>query len=87
LQRLRNADCRVLPVVANCYYSDKIPESFLRIKQPKILAFAGSLREKTYTKRIVKVAAEEMRALFVPLDERFAPPRKSVGNERGEAVR
>ncbi|HLM03370.1 MAG TPA: NAD(P)H-dependent oxidoreductase [Pyrinomonadaceae bacterium] len=26
-------------------------------KQPKILAFAGSLREKAYTKRIVKVAA------------------------------
>ncbi|HEX9960164.1 MAG TPA: hypothetical protein VGB00_04495 [Pyrinomonadaceae bacterium] len=27
-------------------------------KQPKILAFAGSLREKSYTKRIVKVAVE-----------------------------
>jgi NAD(P)H-dependent FMN reductase len=31
-------------------------------KQPKILAFAGSLREKAYTKRIVKVAAAGARA-------------------------
>ena len=30
-------------------------------KQPKILAFAGSLREKSYTKRIVKVALEGAR--------------------------
>ncbi len=31
-------------------------------KQPRILAFAGSLREKAYTKRIVKVAAAGARA-------------------------
>jgi NAD(P)H-dependent FMN reductase len=31
--------------------------SNLMAKQPKILAFAGSLREKAFTKRIVKVAA------------------------------
>ena len=30
-------------------------------KQPKILAFAGSLREKAYTKRILKVAASGAR--------------------------
>lgn len=30
-------------------------------KQPKILAFAGSLREKAFTKRVVKVAAEGAR--------------------------
>lgn len=30
-------------------------------RQPRILAFAGSLREKAYTKRIVKVAAEGAR--------------------------
>jgi NAD(P)H-dependent FMN reductase len=30
-------------------------------KQPKILAFAGSLREKSYSKRIVKIAASGAR--------------------------
>lgn len=31
-------------------------------KQPKILAFAGSLREKSYNKRILKIAVEGARA-------------------------